>query len=172
MSEQSFIILRSGGQTGVDRAALEVATALNLRYAGWCPAGGWAEDFPTPPGIRALYPHLSETPARDPMQRTSWNVRDSDATLIVTPDVDLARSPGTAFTHACAQLIFEKPLHVAILGDAMKDAVDWLVSVRRSHAGAELMLNIAGPRESEHAGVRARAVEFLRRLLAEAVHLS
>lgn len=69
----------SGGQTGVDRAALDVAMALGLEIGGWCPAGRWAEDGP----IDARYP-LNETPSADPAQRTEWNVCDSDGTLILT----------------------------------------------------------------------------------------
>ncbi|HAH64402.1 MAG TPA: hypothetical protein DCL72_02745, partial [Rhizobiales bacterium] len=48
----------SGGQTGVDRAALDVATEKNIPYGGWCPKGGWAEDLQDPPGLLALYPNL------------------------------------------------------------------------------------------------------------------
>ena len=43
------LIIISGGQTGVDRAALDVAMALGIAYGGWCPQGGWAEDFPRRP---------------------------------------------------------------------------------------------------------------------------
>jgi hypothetical protein len=68
----------SGGQTGVDRAALDVAVALGMPYCGWCPRGGWAEDMPEPPGVLARYPRLEETPSEDPAQRTRWNVRDSE----------------------------------------------------------------------------------------------
>ena len=46
----------SGGQTGADRAALDIAIELGIAYGGWCPAGGWAEDFPEPPGLLAFYP--------------------------------------------------------------------------------------------------------------------
>jgi hypothetical protein len=67
----------------VDRAALDVGIALGLRQGGWCPSGGWAEDMPGPPGLLAHYPALKETPAIDPVQRTRWNVRDSDRTLIL-----------------------------------------------------------------------------------------
>jgi hypothetical protein len=165
--ERGSIVVRSGGQSGVDRAALEVAAAANLPYAGWCPAGGWAEDFPTPPGIRTLYPNLVETPSADPMQRTAWNVRDSDATLILMPHADLERSPATAFTRVCAELIFAKPYRVEILGAEMGHAIDWLAAIRRLRSGAELVLNVAGPRESEHGGIRARSVEYLARLLGQ-----
>ena len=75
--------LLSGGQSGVDRAVLDVALARGLAYGGWCPKGGWAEDYPTPPGILTKYPRLQQTPLADPAQRTEWNVRDADACLIL-----------------------------------------------------------------------------------------
>jgi hypothetical protein len=71
----------SGGQSGVDRAALDAAIACGVDYGGWCPRGGWAEDFPQPPGLLANYPRLIETPSADPAQRTEWNVRDANAIL-------------------------------------------------------------------------------------------
>ncbi len=73
----------SGGQSGVDRAVLDVAVERDIAYAGWCPKGGWAEDLPNPPGLLATYPQLKETPLADPAQRTEWNVRDADACMIV-----------------------------------------------------------------------------------------
>src|SRR5262245_33304323 len=99
------VVIRSGGQTGVDRAALDVAVRLKLPYAGWCPRGGWAEDAANPPGVLAAYPRLAETPSADPAQRTAWNVRDAHATLIVTPGADLANSRGTRFTRQMAELV-------------------------------------------------------------------
>ena len=87
-----------GGETGVDRAALDTAIALDIPYGGWCPKGGWAEDLPNPPGLLAAYPNLKPTPSADPAQRTQWNVRDSDRTLILTGPGGLAASPGTALT--------------------------------------------------------------------------
>jgi len=62
--------IRSGGQTGVDRGALDAARAAGVPLCGWCPRGGWAEDAPEAPGIRLAYPELQETPSADPVQRT------------------------------------------------------------------------------------------------------
>jgi len=95
--------IMSGGQTGVDRAALDAAMALGLPYGGWCPRGGWAEDHPTPPGVRTRYPLLRETPSRDPATRTRRNVRDSDGTLILVDSRDVTLSRGTALTLAVAE---------------------------------------------------------------------
>lgn len=68
----------SGGQTGVDRAALDVALELGLPCGGWCPAGRRAEDGPIP----ARYP-LTETAGADYVERTRRNVVEADATLVL-----------------------------------------------------------------------------------------
>ena len=60
----------SGGQTGVDRAALDVAIDKGVAYGGWCPKGAWAEDLPDPPGLLDRYDRLQQTPLADPAQRT------------------------------------------------------------------------------------------------------
>ena len=75
----------SGGQTGVDRAALDFAIEHDIPYGGWCPKGRKAEDGPI--GSRYL---LKETPTSTYPQRTEWNVRDSDGTVIfsLAPCVD------------------------------------------------------------------------------------
>ena len=109
----------SGGQTGVDRAALDVAIERGMDWGGWCPKGGWAEDLPDPPGVLAKYPHLKETPDRHPLQRTEWNVRDSNALLIVTDSAGLSVSIGTRRAHQWAHQ-HGKPLLVIDASD--KDA--------------------------------------------------
>lgn len=140
----------SGGQTGVDRAALDVALALGIPCGGWCPRGRLAEDGP----IAERYP-LRETRSTRYARRTLWNVRDSDATLI------LARGHlggGTAYTARAAQDL-ERPLlvlppdvvHVA-------RALDWL------RANLVTVLNVAGPRESGAPGTYAAARLFLNEL--------
>jgi hypothetical protein len=62
----------------------DVARALSISYEGFCPRGGWAEDFREPPGLLARYPRLRETPLADPAQRTEWNVRAANAVLVLT----------------------------------------------------------------------------------------
>jgi hypothetical protein len=143
----------SGGQTGVDRAALDVAIALGLPYAGWCPAGGRAEDLPDPPGLLAAYPELIETADDDPRQRTVWNVRDSDATLVVTrPEVT---SPGTALAVVTAQRLGRSllVLHTEAGADELES---WLRLL-----GPDVALNVAGPRESQAPGIYAEATWLL-----------
>lgn len=145
--------LVSGGQTGADRAALDVAIEHGLLHGGWCPRGGWAEDFPTAPGLLVRYPALVEAPSRDPDVRTRWNVRDSHATLVVRQPG--ARSPGTDLTVRTATDL-GRPLLVST-GDA-DEVVLWL-----SGLGRLLTLHVAGPRESEQPGV----YDATRRLLSE-----
>ena len=93
----------SGGQTGVDRAALDVAIERGMSWGGWCPKGGWAEDLTEPPGLLAKYPHLRETPDSHPLQRTEWNVRDSNAMLIIIDSAGLSVSIGTRRAHEWAR---------------------------------------------------------------------
>ena len=78
--------IRSGGQSGVDRAALDFGRKHNIEICGWCPKGGWAEDYPDAPGVLALYPELKETPEAEPWQRTLWNMRDAQAILTIMPE--------------------------------------------------------------------------------------
>jgi hypothetical protein len=89
------ITILSGGQTGVDRAALDAAIEKGLDYRGWCPRGGSAEDLPEPPGLLARYPRLRETPEADPAERTRRNVRDCDRLLVLTESSGIAVSKGT-----------------------------------------------------------------------------
>ena len=142
----------SGGQTGVDRAALDVAREVGIPSGGWCPRGRLAEDGP----IDARYP-LDETPSPDYTQRTRWNVRDSDGTLVLT-----RASPrgGTAFTLRCARRL-HRPVLVIDLSLPSEPAAlrEW------AEARAVGTLNVAGPRESTAPGIYAEAVAFLRAAL-------
>ena len=146
----------SGGQTGVDRAALDVALELGLPCGGWCPRGRLAEDGPLAP----RYP-LRETPSASYAQRTRWNVRDTDATLI------LNRGPlsgGTRLTAEVAETL-GRPWRLVELADPppAEVLVAWI------QAPAVKMLNVAGPRESGCPGIYLDAVGFLRCVLAAIV---
>jgi hypothetical protein len=159
------MILLSGGQSGVDRAALDAAIARGVDYGGWCPHGGWAEDFSQAPGVLAMYPKLKETPSADPAQRTEWNVREADACLIIIdaggPDV----SHGTALAQTLAHQ-YRKPLFVADLSsvEILRDATLWL-RVQQARRGADLKLAIGGPRESEAPGIYAQSRRFIEALI-------
>jgi hypothetical protein len=150
-----------GGQTGVDRAALDTAVELGIPYGGWCPRGGWAEDMPAPPGLLAVYPALRETPAAAPAQRTRWNVRDSDATLVLLPRGRAPAASGTALTIAAAEelhrLLAVVDLDAAAAGER---AVGLLAECPPGGT-----LNVAGPRESSAPGIYGRARALLAELL-------
>jgi hypothetical protein len=143
----------SGGQTGVDRAALDVALALGIDCGGWCPRGRRAEDGPIP----ERYP-LHETPTSRYEERTEGNVRDSDGTLILTRGEP---SGGTALTLDLA-LRSGRPLHVADL-DAGATAMAARAWIERNRID---VLNVAGPRESGAPGIYVAAKGFLEQLFA------
>ncbi|MFQ5545320.1 MAG: putative molybdenum carrier protein [Acidiferrobacterales bacterium] len=142
----------SGGQTGVDRAALDVAIELEIPCGGWCPRGRLAEDGTVP----GRYP-LEETRSAEYTERTERNVIDSDGTLII------ATSPltgGTALTVELAHR-WDKPCFIVDLKEVtdVDTIITWL-----QHRQIEI-LNVAGPRESKHPGIYEEARHFLRKLL-------
>lgn len=143
----------SGGQTGVDRAALDVALRLGIPCGGWCPRGRRAEDGRIP----ERYP-LQETPSADYAQRTEWNVRDSDATLILFRD---RLKGGSALTRRLAALYRRPCLAIDLARPVEQDEVcAWL------RANAVRVLNVAGPRASAHGDLSAPAATLLSELLA------
>jgi hypothetical protein len=151
-SRARILKIVSGGQTGVDRAALDAAQTLGLACGGWCPKGRRAEDGT----IDARYP-LVETPSTDYAQRTEWNVRDADGTLVLTRGHP---SGGTAFTIEVGHRL-RRPLLVLDLESEPDAAVvgGWLESEGIA------ILNVAGPRESQQPGIHAQARSFLERAL-------
>ncbi|HWX41582.1 MAG TPA: putative molybdenum carrier protein [Blastocatellia bacterium] len=165
--ENLAIRIRAGGQTGVDRAALDFAVRHKRPYAGWCPRDGRAEDHETDRGLLDQYPNLTETPSREPEQRTAWNVRDSHATIILVRGDELAKSRGTIFTRHSAELVFLRPcLVVDLTGpEPLSTAREWLERTASGLGVDELILNIAGPRESEAPGIYEEAGRFLEDLL-------
>jgi len=147
----------SGGQTGVDRAALDVAIELGLAHGGWCPRGRLAEDGP----LHARY-QLQETEGDGYRQRTRRNVADADATLVLNEG---PLTGGTALTVQFAVRL-SKP-HLVLQVD---QSPDWGGVARQQFAAwlAEYrvgVLNVAGPGERKRPGIYGRACEALRRLL-------
>ncbi|HOI89939.1 MAG TPA: putative molybdenum carrier protein [Candidatus Rifleibacterium sp.] len=183
----SIQMLISGGQTGVDRAALDFAMAMKIPCSGWCPAGRRAEDGP----IADCYP-LLEASSELYQQRTRLNVRDSDATLIIA---DSSPSNGTRLTVEYCQKM-RKPFHIlnseaffdrppklkALSSPAIEvpeneshrqkntddlsdtewfevaETLNWLHKTRPG------ILNIAGPRKSESPQTELLARSLLRML--------
>ena len=142
----------SGGQSGVDRAALDVALSVGTQCGGWCPKGRRAEDGAIPPRYR-----LRETPSPEYRQRTEWNVRDSDGTLVIAWGQPAG---GTALALRYANHIAKPCLVVDPRDDrALPQTVEWV-----RHRGIRA-LNVAGPRQSEAPEAYPLAREFLMRLL-------
>jgi hypothetical protein len=146
----------SGGQTGVDRAALDLAIEHALPCSGWCPRGGWAEDLPEPPGLLARYPMLRETPLADPAQRTEWNVRDCEAVLILVDGQGAKVSKGTELAIRSAER-YAKPYLLVSLAEtiAADKVVAWLETKQPQRLG------VGGPRESEAPGIYQASKRFL-----------
>ncbi|MBI3852368.1 MAG: putative molybdenum carrier protein [Verrucomicrobia bacterium] len=129
----------SGGQTGADRAALDFAIARNIPHGGWCPRGRLAEDG----RISERY-ELAETPATDYAQRTEWNVRDSDGTVIFT--IGRALAGGSKQTSKFAKQLGKPWLHLSqdADGNATVDKLRQFLSENRIK-----VLNVAGSRKSQ-----------------------
>ena len=143
----------SGGQTGVDQAALNVAIFLELPHGGWCPAGRRSEEGPIPD----IY-QLTEVPQKHYAARTEKNVLDSDGTLIL---FDGQISRGTLLTLKLAQK-HHRPHLCVDLGDLEEESSirpdeisDWLKSSNIN------VLNVAGPRESSSPGIATKTERFL-----------
>ena len=142
----------SGGQTGADRAALDWAIDHGVPHGGWCPKGRRAEDAP----LAAKY-QLQETPTANYLQRTEWNIRDSDATVILSIAPKLT---GGSLKTATLAAQHQKPLlHLAFFNGApnaqmLREFVD------KHHV---TRLNVAGPRASKEPAVAA----FVRVVLYE-----
>ena len=144
----------SGGQTGVDRAALDVARALGIPCGGWCPKGRRAEDG----RISDDYP-LTESDSAAYSDRTKRNVRDSDATLILTRG---QLRGGTLLTQRTAARLGRPCLAVDLNNPGAPAAArGWLI------AHAIRVLNVAGPRESQSAGIADLVARLLRELLVD-----
>ena len=138
----------SGGQTGADRAGLDVGLALNIPVGGWCPQGRRAEDGPIP----SRSP-LVKTPERNYQTRTRRNVEDSDGTLILNRG---QLDGGTALTVKLARQMGKPCLIVALEEGIEQEAFQaWL------DANQIAVLNVAGPRESKRPGVYDAACRCL-----------
>ncbi len=146
------LVVVSGGQTGVDRAALDAAVALGLPTSGWIPRGRWAEGGPVPDH----YPGLRETESPDPRERTIRNVHGADALLLVLPGGSPRGGTLLAFETALRIGLPVHALELPVTDPGMAETRHWLAALPRP-----LRLNVAGPRESEAPGIQAQATRAL-----------
>jgi hypothetical protein len=146
----------SGAQTGADRAALDVALAVGVECGGWVPKGRLDENGKIPP----RYPNLIESGSEDPRLRTELNVRDSDATLILSHG---PLSGGSEYTEKKALELGKPFKHLDLasmsIESALSEARAWLATTRPT------TLNVAGPRASNDSEIYAKTEWILKRLL-------
>jgi hypothetical protein len=141
----------SGGQTGADRGGLKAAFFLGIAMGGWCPKGRKAEDGEIP----EEYP-LRETPSTQYVQRTEWNVRDSDATLVFIHGA-MGRGSSVTVRH-CQNL--RKPCCVIDLSKSDDKANARLVSEFIEKHDPRV-LNIAGTRGSKAPGIEEQVTRVI-----------
>jgi hypothetical protein len=138
MSAPTRII--SGGQTGADRAALDWAIARRIPNGGWCPKNRSAEDGV----IEAKFELLETPPTADYVQRTEWNVRDPDGTVVFSIAERL--SGGSKKTVELAHKHGKPVLHVCRSAGVMAGSV---ALQRFVDENGIRVLNVAGPRASK-----------------------
>lgn len=149
----------SGGQTGADRAALDFALRCGFEHDGWCPLGRRAEDGRLPDDYQ-----LRETPTAKYDERTRWNVRDSDATLVFS--IAAIPSGGTALTLAVARRLGKPFLHLAQqTWPSIDEAASQLLQFLEKHHVQRL--NVAGPRASQAPQISRYVDAVLAAALAE-----
>ena len=142
----------SGGQTGVDQAALDIALRLGIAHGGWVPKGRLTENGPLPP----IY-QMQEMPTADYAARTEKNVLVSDGTLIISRG---RPSGGTDYTRKMALKHGKQLLHIDLsTGQKASEAgsliASWLEMNRIE------TLNVAGPRASNDPAIYDDAVNIL-----------
>lgn len=148
----------SGGQTGADRVALDFAIAHEIPHGGWCPLGRFAED-----GRIADRYQLVEATEPTYIQRTEWNVRDSDGTVIFSLARDL--TGGSLATLKFARKHGRPFLHIGQCVHSPEVGARQLLDFVRRHRVR--VINVAGPRVSTEPEIG----EYVRQVLEAAVRL-
>lgn len=145
----------SGGQTGADRAALDVAIKFNIEHGGWIPAGRRAEDGALPEKY-----NLTEMDTESYPKRTEQNIRNSDGTLIVSRG---KLKGGSLLTWEFAQK-FNKPcFHIDLLNFDEFEAAIAMHGFVSDHQVE--ILNVAGPRASHDPGIYKSVKDILETLM-------
>jgi len=138
----------SGGQTGVDRAALNVALDTGIECGGFCPKGRRSEDGIIP----KKYP-LAETKTDQYPERTELNIKTSDATLVL---IDREADRGTALTISLCKLYHKSWIVIDLsIENKEQNLLQWIKENKIN------VLNVAGNRESFSPGIGKKTYEFL-----------
>ena len=146
----------SGGQTGVDRAALDVAMRLGKPHGGWIPKGRLTEEGPLPSHYQ-----LEEMPTDAYEARTEKNVLESDGTLLISRG---SPTGGTDYTRKMALKNGKQLLHIDLtLGQRASDAASIIASWIEMNRIETL--NVAGPRASNDPAIYGDTVNILTHLL-------
>ena len=152
----------SGGQTGVDRGAIEAALERGFPYGGLIPKGRLAEDGQVP----LVFSAMEESTRRNYIYRTEWNVVHSDATLILNFGRELSggskRTADFCTTHG-------KPCWIEDLNHINETdrGIEFLYWLEAEFGMRPIVLNVAGPRESKAPGIQAATKAFITRVLNE-----
>lgn len=151
----------SGGQTGVDRGALDAAIALGLAHGGFCPRGRRAEDGRIPDRYK-----LTETLSEGYLARTERNILESDATIIITP---IIMTPGSRQTMNLCSLHKKQIARFAFRRDGLLTAT---TSGRKLKYLLETfdVINVAGSRESKAPGIQAATQGMLERAIRDTLN--
>ena len=150
----------SGGQTGADRAALDVAIEHNIPHGGWIPKGRLAEDNPLPDHY-----HLKEMPTSSYPARTERNVIDSDGTLIISHG---KLAGGSDLTRKFAILHGRSWLHIDL---NQTDHTDAAAKIKEWIDQEEIeILNIAGPRASKDPHIYNKVMEIIELVYTGAIN--
>ena len=160
-----LIKLISGGQTGVDQAALQAAIDSDIKHGGWCPPARVCEIGKIPERY-----HLIETPDERDLsapeiprsQRTIWNMRDSDGVLVFWDEkvTELQSDKGTKLALVTANNL-GKPFLIIDISKKVSviEIANWISLNNRE------VLNVAGPSENTSPGIYGRVNEVMREIL-------
>lgn len=145
----------SGGQTGVDQAALDAAIVHGMSYGGWLPPGRRTEKGP----LSARYKMQVLTTGGYP-DRTRKNILDSDGTLVITNGV---LAGGSALTAKIAESRGKPLLHIDLAELGHEEIIVLLAEWLRKYQPE--ILNIAGPRASSDGSIYDAAFKLVSDLL-------
>ena len=166
-SAPRLTVVIAGGQTGVDQAALRAARDAGLHTSGWCPPICESDDGPIPPEF-GLHPtpldRSPDAPEVPRSQRTEWNVRDADATLILRPSNSMALDPGTDWATRCTARYGRL---VLTLDPSDEESVAIISNWLRTQPVTTL--NVAGPSERTAPGIGERAYALMKNVFVAIV---